>query len=77
MNFIKVGEEDWVNLDLISRIWIESIEDNYFLVGEFIHNGEDQVISIDFPTKEKCIQHLDKFLEKKISENYHRRTSSS
>ncbi len=53
--FIECLENQWFELSQFCHIWIEKSINGFFLMGEWIHNGEEVVLSPSFEFKE-CLK---------------------
>ncbi len=57
MNWIKVGKDNFVNLDKIFYIWIQPYFTEWYLVGSLIHNDEEVRLSENFHDKDECMNY--------------------
>lgn len=58
MNWIRVSEDDFINLDEIFHIWIQKCPNGFFLIGERKLNQEEVVLSQCYVDKLSCFKHM-------------------
>ncbi len=66
--FIRTSEEDFINLNNICHVWIQKCPNGWFLMGKFIHNSEEVVLSQCYEEKHSCYLHAIGLLNEKYGE---------
>lgn len=69
MTWIKIANDEWVNLDQIFHVWIEETVNGFFINGELKHNGEEVVLSKNFNTFDECLKYVNILLGTGLDEN--------
>lgn len=64
MNWIKVGKNDFFNVENLAHIWINESVNGFFLMGEMIHNHEEIILSETFDNEDECQDYIKYFLTK-------------
>jgi len=58
MNWIRVSEDEFVNLNEIFHIWIQQCPNGFFLMGERKSNDEEICLSQCYKDKLSCFNHV-------------------